>query len=259
MECAVLQRGASEVPMSNRSLAAAGALALMVGVACLAGACAPPPLPPTDSADADMTKKPSKSSTSPGGGNDDDHGDDHAAGGEVGVFPTEVHTGFDGEHDFVVPVSSLGGAATWTGDDDAVSLETSDEGVMITPKKAGPTTVTAKIGGKKFTVEVDVTEYDASAWTTGQRVYNETIKCKSCHVKSSGPDHSPTEIGKHEDAHLEKRVLTGESLHGEPAQANHKFESRLATGELEGVLAYLRGLTPRGWPKEEHGHEHEEE
>jgi mono/diheme cytochrome c family protein len=183
-------------------------------------------------------------------------GDDHDHDGEAGVYPTEVFTGFDGARDFVVPVSAHGGKATWTAEDeDIVELTPRAEGVEIKSKKAGTTKVTAKIGGKSFSVKVTVKAYPKDAWSAGNAVYNETVRCASCHLKANGPDHSPSEVGRHEDEHLERRILTGESLHGEAKQPNHAFEDQLQANELEGVVAYLRALEPNGWPKEAHDHE----
>jgi mono/diheme cytochrome c family protein len=223
----------------------------------LTAACDPPVAGPIGGDSPEVTK-PRKDP--PKGGDPDDSEGGGDVTGATGVYPTEAFTGFDGEHDFVLPIASIGGKATWTAKDASmVSLEQSDEGVKVKSKKAGSTTLTAKSGSKSFTVKLTITEYAPEAWTAGQRVYNETIQCKTCHVKKNAPDHSPSEIGKHEDAHIEQRVKTGESLHGEPPQANHKFADRLEDGDLEGVLAYLRALKPNGFPKEEHGHEHEHE
>lgn len=202
-------------------------------------ACSSPPAP-TLTKSSDATEK------------DDDHDHDE----EAGVYPTEVFTGFDGVRDFFVPVSAHGGKATWTAEDeDIVELDPQDEGVIIKSKKAGTTKVRAKIGGKSFSVKVTVKAYSKDAWSAGNAVYNETVKCASCHMKAKGPDHSPSEVGRHEDEHLERRILTGESLHGEAKQPDHAFEDQLQANELEGVIAYLRALEPNGWPKEAHDHE----
>lgn len=188
-------------------------------------------------------------------GKADDH--DEADTGKAGVYPAVVFTGYDGTHAYKVPVSLVGGgSATWTADDPSlVTLETKKEGVMITAKKAGATTVTAKVGSKSYKVKVTITKYAESAWAAGEKVYTTSLKCNGCHVKASGPDHSPSEIGKHEDAHIRARITTGESLHGEATQANHKFGDRLDDAGVASAIAYIRALKPKAWPSEEHGHE----
>ncbi len=163
------------------------------------------------------------------------------------MYPAEVFTGYDGSRAYKVPVSLVGGAsATWTAEDPSlVTLETKKEGVMITARKAGSTTVTAKVGSKSYKVKVTITKYAQGAWAAGEKVYTTSVKCDGCHVKSSGPDHSPSEIGKHEDAHIRARITTGESLHGEATQANHKLGDRLDADGVVAAIAYIRGLTSR--------------
>ena len=144
---------------------------------------------------------------------------------------------------------------------------------MLETKKAGTTKVHAVIGDKRLTAEVIVTEYDPAKRAAGDTRYNDDagmnarIACASCHLVAGGADHTPTEIGFHDDAAILQATVMGSYPDVCRDQAkvpcecgssgctevaghvlndgNHSWE--LTQEEQEGIIPYLRSLPPNGF------------
>jgi len=224
-----------------------------------------------------------------GDGTGSDGGGSHADGNPEAavVFPPIVHTGFDGSHEFRVPVSTdlsnqVEGEVSWATDDSAVatveSVATPDgyppsRGVwaMITTTGAGQTTVTASASRYSVSGQILVAAYTAEQVTAGDTRYHtdgadDRRACSSCHEAAGGVDHTPTEMAFHEDAalltvitegHYPDQCLTDE---GDPCTCDSSGCTRvpgyvlsvdhtwnLTESEAAGIVPYLRSLPPRGF------------
>src|SRR5437773_11308507 len=75
--------------------------------------------------------------------------DNAAAAAKLKIFPPKVYSGFDGQNKYRAPVIAYGTAETveWSlSDPSLASLDVSADGVMLTTKKAGSGTLSAKVG-----------------------------------------------------------------------------------------------------------------
>ncbi|MET0341303.1 MAG: hypothetical protein ABW252_09880 [Polyangiales bacterium] len=221
-----------------------------------------------------------------GGGDDDNGGGDPAPGGSGGqtgdleIVFNPMYSGFDGVHTYQIPVKTTGVKnATFTAADPSlVTIEKDGDGVLITTKKAGETTITATAGGLKGTAKLTITNYTAAQWTAGESRYNNgepfklpefdpcnpprtpptisnKLSCTNCHgVTGSLGDvkHTPTQIGGYSDEQLIQIFTNATKPEGVgqhtpvPAQI-WKFFHKWEVNETErpGIIAYLRSLPPR--------------
>jgi hypothetical protein len=222
-----------------------------------------------------------------GGGSPDGGGRPDGNPEAAVVVPAVVHTGFDGAHQFQVPVSTdlsnqVEGEDSWTtGDPSVATVEPvatpsghpAARGVwgMITAVGAGETTVSATIAGYTVSAEVLVASYSSDQVTAGDTRYNtdeggDRASCASCHQAGGGADHTPTEMALHDDAallvvvtegHYPDQCLTDE---GEPCSCGSggcevvpgyvlsvDHTWNLTETEAAGIVPYLRSLAPRGF------------
>lgn len=93
------------------------------------------------------------------------------------LFPTTAHTGYDGEHEFKVEVrvASVKAEQWESSDPAAVQFTNTEKGVLITTKKAGEFTITARAGDQYGTAKLVVTQYSAADWNFGKDRYNNGI------------------------------------------------------------------------------------
>lgn len=226
--------------------------------------------------------------TGGGGGGDPDGGGRPDGNPEAAVvFPPVVHSGFDGSHQFQVPVSTdlsnqVEGEVAWASADPAVAgIEQVDtppgypptRGVwaMITTTGSGQTTVSATIGAYSVSADVLVASYTSEQVTVGDTRYHtdggeDRDACASCHQAAGGADHSPTEMAFHDDAallvvitqgHYPDQCLTDE---GEDCTCDTAgctlvpgyvldldHTWNLTEDEAGGIVPYLRSLAPRGF------------
>ena len=222
-----------------------------------------------------------------GGGNPDGGGRPDGNPDLATIFPPVVHTGYDGAHQFRVPVSTdlsnqVEGEVTWsTGDASIASIAPVDtppnypatRGVwaMITTAGSGQTSASATIGPHTVTAELRVAAYTSEQVTAGQTRYqtdgaDDRRSCASCHQVAGGADHTPTEMAFHDDdallvviteGHYPDQCLTDD---GEPCtcggegcelvpgyQLSIDHTWNLSEGEAAGIVPYLRSLPPRGF------------
>lgn len=228
---------------------------------------------------------------SSGGGDDGDGGDggdgSHADGNPdlATVFPPVVHTGYDGAHQFQVPVSTdlvnqVDGEVSWSSGDSSIATVESvatpagypaTRGVwaMITAAGAGQTTVSATIGSHTVSAEVEVAAYTSEQVMAGDTRYHTDgaeQSCASCHQAADGVDHTPTEMAFHDDAALLVVITQGHypdqclSDEGDPCTCDSEGCSlvpgyvlsvdhtwTLTESEADGIVPYLRSLPPRGF------------
>jgi len=200
-------------------------------------------------------------------------------------FP-KGHSAFDGTHDFKLPALVTGvKKVKWSvADPDMVDLEPGADGtsVMITMKKAGSTTLTAKSGSLSGTATIDITQATPDDWESGNQRYNNGViimrgdhdrdggggggppdggwtgpnkqaACTNCHGDTSRMDvqHTPMQTGGYTDDELITIFTQGRKPDGVP-QRIMKAEQwqKIHTWEMpddakKGVVVYLRSLEPK--------------
>jgi hypothetical protein len=173
-------------------------------------------------------------------------GDSPSAGGTAVLFPEHVNTGFDQNRGYAVPVAASGATGiTWTSSDPGVATVTGTDALAtITGVAAGTVTITAKATGTA-SVTVDVKAYVAGDAATGKTSFD-TLGCAAagCHTPS-GPDITPSGLGKHTDAEILAAITQGQNPEGgelSTGAANHSFAAEAT------IVTYLRSLAPAGTP-----------
>jgi len=199
-----------------------------------------------------------------------DSGPDAAAGlGALGFRPATAYSGFDGTHTYRVPVAvyNAGADLTVTADDPGAAdvtatalLNPTKDGVtdagqyfLVTTKKAGTITLTARTNGQTATSTITVTSYATDRWTTGQQRYlngeGGDPPCTDCHAGTSGIDHSPAALATVTDDAVGVTITTGVSPGGNTilvdGKPGHKWT--VTAAELPGLVTYLRALAPKGF------------
>ncbi|MET0341481.1 MAG: hypothetical protein ABW252_10810 [Polyangiales bacterium] len=199
---------------------------------------------------------------------------DDSAGGSLNVLFSPMYSAYDGVHEFKLPAVIDGvSGARWSADPvDAVSLETTSDGVMITMKRAGTVTITAQAGNLKGTSTLSITQATPAEWEAGSGRYNnggalrasrdagtgggfsDQAACASCHGETASyadVRHTPQQTGGYSDAELITIFTMGQKPSG-VAQRVMPIEewSRIHTWEMtddekKGVVVYLRSLEPK--------------
>lgn len=162
------------------------------------------------------------------------------------LFPSELHTGFDGSATFRVPAVVLNADApvTWSLSDPSVArLEDDGAEVVVIAQDTGTATLTAEVGGQVLTADLYVALYDASLAPLGDSIYADS--CASCHVVEDGPDHTPSEIGQHADSVLATMIYAGLDPEG-IEWPEHRWA--LEGDGMRAMLRHIRQLEPRGLP-----------
>jgi hypothetical protein len=189
--------------------------------------------------------------------------------GELRFQPSVSYSGYDGAHTFQVPVAVYDGASdlSVTADDPssvaiapaALKNPVNQDGVtdngkyfLVTVKKAGTLTLTATSGGETATTTIHVAAYDAARWQAGETRYTNGSAsdppCTDCHVNGQAIDHSPAALATADDEKVATTITTGISPFGFPIQGvegGHKWT--VTEDEKDGLVTYLRALTPRGF------------
>lgn len=247
----------------------------------LAAACAAPP-PATGSP---STSKSEKNKNDDADEEDDDTSTGETAGDKPATEPTDefemkdylmpdiINTGFTGGAEvFKVPLfTDLTGTLTWEVADPSLAEVTpipppaeyteaknADPKVpdiqfaMLTAKKAGSSKVTVSGGGKTAEADLLVKAYTSAAYAVGQARYKNAGSdarqpCAGCHEKPDGADHSPSWLALFDDDDVLSAIQTGVYAVDkyEVNKGNHKWN--LTEEEKTGIMAYLRGLAPRGF------------
>ncbi len=183
--------------------------------------------------------------------------------------PTTSYSGYDGTHSFQVPVAVYDAASDLQVSADDASAVTvtpatlknpvSPDGVtdngkyfLVTVKKAGTITLTASSSGRSATTTITVVSYAPDRWQTGQTRYvnggSGDPPCTDCHVNGQAIDHSPAALATTNDEGVAAVITTGISPAGFPIQGvtgGHRWN--VTDAERDGLVTYLRALTPRGF------------
>ena len=159
-----------------------------------------------------------------------------------GIFPDKVFIGVDdtGKSLGSAPIALTGAAGTvsWTSATTTVATATGNASSgTITAVKAGSSTVTVKAGTKTATIAVTVKTYPAGDKAKGQAEYA-AGKCDECHGPS-GPDITPSGVGKHDDDEILAAITESKNPEGEAITPEHKFTATAA------IVAYMRTLEAR--------------
>lgn len=188
--------------------------------------------------------------------------------GELRFSPASTYSGYDGQHTFKVPIAvyDYGADLTVSVVDPSTATVTpvklknpvnqdglTDNGAyfMVTVLKAGTVNLKATTGGKSVTTKITVADYPATQWTTGQTRYNSggsgDPPCTDCHVNGQAIDHSPASLASATDEAVGTVITTGISTAGFPIMADKGHKWTVTDEERAGLVAYLRGLEPRGF------------
>ncbi len=198
--------------------------------------------------------------------------------GELTIEFPEMFSAFDGSHDFKIPAKVDGvKKLKWSSSDpDAVTFESQADGsTMITIKKAGTFTITAKSGSLTGTAPLTVTSATADDWESGNQRYNNGVvisykgnhdkedgappqdksqaSCTNCHGDTSKMDvqHTPMQTGGYSDDELITIFTKGKKPDGVPQRimpadkwsAIHQWS--MPDDATKGVVVYLRSLEPK--------------
>jgi hypothetical protein len=142
--------------------------------------------------------------------------------------------------------------ATWTSADPTIAtisggLDDTGTGGLgtATAVAVGMTTLTATSNGQSFSVPLTVESFTAAQVSTGQSTYMTTgCVAESCH-DATGPDLTPSGLGKHTDLQIEAAITTAANPEGGmlfTGSASHSFS--IQNDALVGLVAYLRSLPP---------------
>jgi hypothetical protein len=193
---------------------------------------------------------------------------------EFSIFPPKVYTGFDGMHTYKAPVIAVSeenepittGGVTWSLSDPSMGdLATDAQGVMITAKKAGDTTLIASYMGKQAMASLHIYMYTPAAYAEGEQRYKNAVDmnnpaCTNCHGKGAGkgPDHTPTELDADPDEEIQNTFTSGVDPEGRPIAEESEWAPLLegkmhmwavTASQKVNLLAYLRALEPTMYPE----------
>ncbi|AKV04190.1 hypothetical protein AKJ09_10853 [Labilithrix luteola] len=189
--------------------------------------------------------------------------------GELRFMPNVVYSGFDGTHTFQVPIAVYDADSdlTVTSSDPTMKLDAvklvnpvvdgvTDLGAyyLVTIPKAGSFTLTATSKGRSATATVNAASYAADRWAAGETRYTNASgtglaqPCTNCHVKGQAIDHSPAVLATATDQEISVIITTGVKPGPSPilgVDGGHKWQ--VTAAERDGLITYLRGLSPRGF------------
>ena len=183
------------------------------------------------------------------------------------IFPPQLYSGFDGTNAYKIPLQVFKnpGPVTVTIDDMSLvaidSMNNDMTKVTLRALKAGSTMVHATSGGQTASAKLEIASYTADANAAGKARYTmaadkDNPACEDCHGAGKGPDHTPAEIDADPDQDVINTFLTGKDpegrMVGEEFAAKLKGHTHMwkVTKEQEtGLIAYLRSLTPTGYPE----------
>jgi hypothetical protein len=170
------------------------------------------------------------------------------SGGMPSVYPDEqlYASVYEGGHaPGKVTISAMNASSmAWSIADTSIATVTgTDELGTVTAEKAGTTTITAKAGGVTMPIPLTVISYTSAQLAAGTTAY-QTFNCGSCH-SASGPDITPSDIGKHTDQQILAATVSGANPEGGAVSIGAAAHSFAVTGDaMVGISAYLRSLTP---------------
>lgn len=193
---------------------------------------------------------------------------------DLEILFSPAYSAFDGQHEFKVPAKVDGVKnVKWSASDPSmVDFDPQPDGtVIITTRKAGKVTITAKNGGLSGTSELTITQATPEEWEAGNERYNNGVvlerrrgdgggsreqakqaACTNCHGPGSNDvEHTPMQTGGYTDEELVDIFTKGKKPAGVeqrimPAERWSKIHqwsmTELAT---KGLVVYLRSLEPK--------------
>jgi hypothetical protein len=201
-----------------------------------------------------------------------------------------MYSGYDGVHTYQVPATIANAAVTgvanvsWSvSDPSVVDLAPAADGVgvMITTKKAGQVTVTAKTANAIGKSLLTVAAYTPQQWAAGQARYmsgaiagphpgadggagggGRDVSCLSCHDPAAAAsmatdsgrtvEHTPQQTGGFNDQQLKAIFMNGalpdsdaNPLHISPMRFMGFHQWSATDEEADGLVVFLRSLTPK--------------
>jgi hypothetical protein len=192
----------------------------------------------------------------------DDGGSSSSGGGpsaivsDFGLAFSPIYTAFDGEHDFRVPIVSVGDVVVDTWEivdqngkvvkDVADVTKDSGGGVTLKTRKAGDYIVLAHAGKQTGCAELRITAGTPDQWKTGEQRYNNSImltsllpmgmmaptlpkdiSCKNCHGTGAmflAVEHTPQQTGGYSDTDLANILTMGVKPNPPDAAASGKCQ-----------------------------------
>jgi hypothetical protein len=180
------------------------------------------------------------------------------SGGTLELSPAIAHTGYDGEHDFVVhiKVASVKPQSWRCSDPSAVSFMPTEDGVLVTTRKAGEFTITAIAGSNNGAAKLKVASYDKGDWVYGKERYNNGVAALTLPDGGpiTGPDDDDEGIDESEDGDFDPGTIMFDKnsacsfCHGDTSALHVKHTpTQIAQYSDEQVLAiFTMGMKPPG-------------
>jgi hypothetical protein len=200
----------------------------------------------------------------------------------LSLFFNPMYSGYDGMHTYQIPVTIDNAGETipnvrWSASDPSMVdiAATSDPNtVMITTKKAGSVRIIAQTDTAIGIAPLTIAAYTPDQWTMGQTRYtsgtptslrgqltsdggaDKYVQCTSCHGDSPmslAVQHTPEQTGGFTDDELKNIFLHGQipaadltvlNITADDFASFHQW-SVGSDAEANGLLAYLRSLTPK--------------
>ena len=215
-------------------------------------------------------------------------GNDYAQTLNVDFSP--MYSGWDGVHQYQIPATIANAAVTgvsnvsWSASDSSlVDLAPGSDGVsvMITTKKPGTVTITARTADAIGKSLLTIAAYTPDQWAAGQARYtsgatvpphpgadggagggSRDVSCLSCHDPAAASsmatdsgrtvEHTPQQTGGFTDDQLRKIFLSGvlpdsdaNPLHINPSRFMGFHQWQASDDEAAGLVVFLRSLTPK--------------
>jgi hypothetical protein len=207
-------------------------------------------------------------------------GESNVESDDLEVVFSPAYSAYDGEHEFKIPLKVDGVKnLKWSASDpDMVDLDPQSNGmVMVTARKAGKVTITAKNGSLSGKTELHITDADAEEWEAGNQRYNSGIilerkrgdggwdggnrdqpkeqrpaACTQCHANGQEDvEHTPMQTGGYSDEQLVDIMTKGKKPAGAEFRIrtqrwyenNHRWS--MTEFEQKGLIVYLRSLEPK--------------
>lgn len=238
-------------------------------------------------------------SSSDSGGNDSSGGTAGSAGSNAGgdtgggagtsaavgtelnadMMFSPMYSAYDGgEHVFKVPAIVNGYTGVrWSAEDPSMVdlVETGENSVMITTRKAGTTRIIARSGALSGSAEIHITEANPADWLLGEQRYNNMVplpdfsammasgmgimvpgdlSCRNCHgggADALSVEHTPQQTGGYSNEDLIAIFTMGQKpptagwRSGIPMFIYTMLHTWDATPEeQQGIIVYLRAMEP---------------
>lgn len=198
---------------------------------------------------------------------------------DADILFSTMYSAFDGVHEFKIPAIVNGYTGVqWSAEDPTMVdlVQTGDNSVMITTRKAGTTRIIARSGSLSGSAEIHITDATPQDWELGEQRYNngvplpqfdaqmamsmgisipDDLSCRNCHgggAEALSVEHTPQQTGGYSDEDLVAIFTMGQKpptagwRTGIPMFIYTMLHTWTATEEeKKGVVVYLRSLEPK--------------